>query len=346
MNNKHFCQRPFSEIEIHTDGNVYTCCPDYLKKYPIGNIFNVSSFDEIWYSEKAIELRQRILNSDYSLCNSNICNMKIDQEEVEQITHPSYPTLVRFAYDTQCNLRCMICRDSLIYNSEERNKEYDSMIDSMFLPVLKNAKIMSITSAGEITASKHSQILTKRAAEMYPNLKFEILTNGLLFNKEFCDSLGITNRIERVVISLHAMKKNTYETIMKGSNYDIVRKNLQWIFEMKKEGKISDVCLIFVACSINYKEIPEFIEYSILNDAHSTVWEYRNHNKTVMDRQFKKYAVWLKEHPKYNDFVKTINKVQLKYKDTCRMPDIFKGLKTISLFESFKYRICPNKFSK
>lgn len=53
--NKNYCYKPFSEVEIYENGNVYTCCPDFFtEEYSIGNIFEVNSFDEIWYSEKAI----------------------------------------------------------------------------------------------------------------------------------------------------------------------------------------------------------------------------------------------------------------------------------------------------
>ena len=92
----------------------------------------------------------------------------------------------------------------------------------------------------------YSQKIIKKAAQMYPNLKFELLTNGLLFNEKFVDELGIVNKIERIVVSLHAARKTTYETIMRGSKYDLVHKNLEWIFSLKKSGKIKDVCLIFV----------------------------------------------------------------------------------------------------
>ena len=61
MQNKCICQRPFSEIEIHTDGNVYTCCPDYLKKYPIGNIFSVKSFDEYGIHRRQLTLEKKYL---------------------------------------------------------------------------------------------------------------------------------------------------------------------------------------------------------------------------------------------------------------------------------------------
>lgn len=346
MSNKHICARPFTEIEIHTDGNVYTCCPAYLKNYPIGNIFKVNSFDEIWYSKEAIDLRQKVLDCDYSFCNKNICDMKFVPNTNMSVTDTLYPELVRFAYDSQCNLKCMFCRDSFICNKEDFNEKYDQLIDSLFLPILKNAKIMSITSVGEITASKHSQKIIKKAAQLYPNLKFELLTNGLLFNEKFVDDMGIIDRIERIVISLHASKKTTYETIMRGAKYDLVQKNLEWIFSLKKSGKIQDICLIFVACSLNYKEIPDFIDFAIKSGATATVWEYRNHNRTQMDAQFEKYAVWQKSHPQYNDFVRIMNDVKSKYKNQCRMPQIFNDLEPICPFESLKNKIkyvLPNK---
>ncbi len=338
MMNNCICLRPFSEIEIHTDGNVYTCCPDWLKNYPIGNIFEAESFDEIWYSQKAIELRRYILNGSYDFCKVNICNKKFN-EDIELVEKPPYPTLVRFAYDTQCNLKCMICRDSLIYNSQHKIEEYNELTDKLFIPILKNAKLMSITSAGEITSSEHSQCLVKKAAELYPNLKFEILTNGLLFDADFCNKLGITDRIERINISLHAMEKETYEKIMRGSKYDKVMSNLDWIFSLKKSGKINDVCLIFVAFSLNYKEIPSFIDYARRNGVHASVWEYRNHYKTIMDSKYSEYAVWEQSHPKYNDFVKVIEKVKENYGTYCNMPELFYNLKSISILQSVKHKI-------
>ena len=70
---KEFCTRPFEEIEIHINGEVYTCCPNWNKAYSIGNIYK-NSFEEIWNGEKAQELRTRIMNKDYSLCDNTICS--------------------------------------------------------------------------------------------------------------------------------------------------------------------------------------------------------------------------------------------------------------------------------
>lgn len=336
---KNICQRAFSEIEIGADGNVHTCCPNYLKNYPIGNIFNVSSFDEIWYSDKAIELRKHILNNNYDFCNTEICNKKIKEEDIKLTERPDYPTLVRFAYDTQCNLKCKICRDSLIVNSEKQIEKYDNMIDTILLPILKNAKIMSLTSSGEITASEHSQKLLKKAAELYPNLKFELLTNAFLFNEKFCNNIGIIEKIDRIVISMHGMTKNTYESIMRGANFETTKQNIEWILSLKSQKKINEVSIVFVVSSLNYKDLPQFVEFCKTNNANPIIWEYRKFNDTEMGNHFDEYAIWNKKHPEYNNFVKILNEIEKEDNNLVRMPELFQNLKPISKYEAFKIKL-------
>lgn len=339
MNKNQICQRPFSEIEIHTDGKVYTCCPSYQRFYCIGNIFEANSFDEIWYSEAAKELRRNLINNNYKYCDTQICNPKLGTENIEYTETPPYPKQVRLGYDCHCNLKCVFCRDKIKINTPEENEKYDSLIETVLIPTLKNANLLSITSTGEITASKHSIKLIERATEVYPNLEFELLTNGLLFNEKFYNSLNFRNKIRTIIVSLHAIKKHTYESIVRGSKYEIVHKNLQYIFDLKERGKIKDVCLIFVVFSKNYKELPEFIDFALKNNASPGIWEYRSYNRTTMDSNPLKYEVWNKSHPEYNNFVKVIKEIQNKYPNKFSMPKLFKDLEPIPEIEIFKNRI-------
>ena len=321
------CYRPFNEIEVHVDGRVYTCCPDYLKNlYYIGNINEVETFDDIWYSPKAIQLRKSVMSQLYTHCNLSICDRREFCDNKNPASeYPNYPTLVRFSYDRQCNLKCTICRDLKICNNFQINKKYDKLIDKIFIPLLKNAQIMSINSVGELTASPHSMKLLRKAVATYPNLKFEILTNGLLFNESFCKKMGILNRMERVVVSMHAIEEKTYESIMIGSNFNKVKKNLQWLASMKNSGLINEICLIFVAFSTNYKEIPAFVEFAMKNGFYPSVWEYRRHN-TLMDQNADLHEIWNPKHPEYTEFISVIEKVREKYGDYCRMPQHFLNL--------------------
>ena len=69
-----FCPVPFQEIEIFSDGSVFACCPSWNEYYSIGNVFE-SNVEEIWNSDKVVQLRRRILNNDYSLCKKDKCYM-------------------------------------------------------------------------------------------------------------------------------------------------------------------------------------------------------------------------------------------------------------------------------
>ena len=70
--NKDICYMPFYMAEISENGNVYPCCPRFIDFYSFGNLFE-NNFQEIWFSEKANNFRNKILHNDYSLCNRNMC---------------------------------------------------------------------------------------------------------------------------------------------------------------------------------------------------------------------------------------------------------------------------------
>ena len=94
-----------------------------------------------------------------------------------------------------------------------------------FLPILKNCEIVSLNGSGEVFASSHCKKLVKAIVEKYPNIKFDIHTNGTLCTNELCDKLGITEKIVSVDISLHSATEKTYNKIMLGSSYKNVIKN-------------------------------------------------------------------------------------------------------------------------
>lgn len=50
MPNCKACESPFFHIEVFPNGDVFTCCCDYIK-WSIGNIFE-NTFEEVWNSKK------------------------------------------------------------------------------------------------------------------------------------------------------------------------------------------------------------------------------------------------------------------------------------------------------
>ena len=58
-----FCERPFKQFNITTDGKVSQCCDDLYFDYPMGNLKENSILD-IWFGKKFETARKSLLNND------------------------------------------------------------------------------------------------------------------------------------------------------------------------------------------------------------------------------------------------------------------------------------------
>ncbi len=317
------CAQPFTALEIDTNGNVYTCCPAYINEFNIGNIYENDNIETLWNGEKAQELRRKIINEDYSLCNLKLCRQKqlCQKENISEIAPlPQYITL---AYDKECNLQCITCRDKKYKNTKEQIEIFNKKIDSILVPLIKEAKILALSGSGEAFYSTHSRMLIKKIAIANQDLKFNINTNGLLFNQQNCESLGIRNRINEVFVSLHAFDNNTYNKIMIGSNLEVVLKNIEYMSNAQKTGEINKVTINTVISDINYKEISKIVAFAKKLDIHITISQFY-HWGTEFGKNYEKIAVWEEKHPNHIKFVKELKKINY---DKCFLSPLFQELK-------------------
>lgn len=320
-----FCRRAFQCIEIHQDGSICVCCPAWNKFYMLGNIFN-GSFEDAWNSEKAVELRKRILNNDYSLCDVKNCPA-IASGDFNSFTHyetkgytpvmMEYPKEVKFCYDAECNIVCEMCRDSLFLNSDEQLKKYDEMIDTTFLPLLKNAELVTINAQGDPFASRHSRKLISAIVKNYPNIMFEFHTNASTCTPEILEELGVVDRIKIMRVSLHAASAKTYGLIVKNGEkiFPKTIKNLEYIKKLREQYKVPfEFYNQFVIMAKNYKDMPAFVDMNDKLGATSVFWEYLSNIGHSENKQVDLKSVHLKEHPKHKDFLKYL-----------KHPNMYKG---------------------
>lgn len=325
------CIKPFTSIEIDPYGDVYTCCPAFLRHNTvrnlnsIGNILN-DSFEEIWYSPKAIELRQCMLNGDYSKCDLNLCRQRTleEPENFDSRLKPELPTEITLAYDRECNLSCITCRDEIYRNSKEKKDLLNSRIKTTILPLLKNAKKIALSGSGEVFASEHSRLLVKEITNNYPDVKFFIMSNGLLCNEANCDALGLTNKIEGVFFSLPALDNEIYSKIMVGGNLEIVLKNIEWLAECYKKRIIDPVGLGSVISDINFREIPKLVDFAQKKNL-SLVFSQYNPWGTKLDKDYKNLAVWDTNHKNHAEFVKILKESTDYWR--CHLQPLFEDLK-------------------
>lgn len=302
-----FCPQPFNRIEIHHHGEVFCCCPAHLNYYSLGNIFT-SSFDEIWNGKKAIELRKKILSNDFSLC-SDICNRKnLQNSNSENYTEivMDYPEEVSITTDNTCNLRCKFCRDKFPNNNFDKEK-FEEEIENIYLPILKNVKILTIGTTGEPFASHKEKLLIKRVAEKYPNIRFQFQTNGVLGNARTLKDLNIEDRIESIAVSIHAATRWTYNKIVRGGKFDKVLSNLELYSNLKKENKLNKLRIIFVVFSENYKEMPAFVRLAQKYNANAEFWALMEIPSTKVGQNFTKYSIVNPQHKDHKKLIKVLN---------------------------------------
>lgn len=296
--NSEACSFPFTVAEIDEDGSVYGCCAAYSIGYSFGNIYE-QTFDEIWNGEKAQKFRQQFIDEHFHYCDFNLCAK--EWTEFTPTKTAEYPTRVQLNYDSTCTARCIYCRREPHATNPHK---FDENLEDVILPILKNAKLVNVTALGEVFASPTSKKLINRITEKYPDIKFYVYTNGIECNEEKLIEYKLIDKVEFVVLSLPALTKATYDSIVLGGNFDKVIKNIKFLGELRKQNIINNFVLNFVVNSYNYKEMPDFVNFAKENNATVSFVKLNKHSGN--DYIYDKIAVAEEFHPEYQQYLEIV----------------------------------------
>ena len=318
--NKQICMYPFSFVQINYDGEITCCCfipyENGKYAYTYGNVFE-QDFDEIWNGEKAKKFRQDVLDGKYTFCALDSCKRNHSltwfTENPDDVNlEAEYPERIMMDIDNTCNVRCIMCRDNL---SVSKYKELDSEMQNKLLKILKNAKLLNPCCGGEFFVSSKSQKLVKEAIKIYPDLKYNIFTNGIFCDEKHFNDLNLYKRVNHLRISVHAMTKPTYERIVRGGDFDKVIKNIKWVAKQQELGNITDCKLNFVVSSINYKEMPDFAKFALDLKVKASFWELRQFESSVLSKNIKPFAIFEENHPAHQKLVEVLQNPVFREKD-------------------------------
>jgi len=317
---KRMCFYPFENIEINQKGEVYTCCPTWINEYSIGNVFE-QNLDEIWNGEKARKLRKSVIDGDYSFCSKEYCvyvsgNFKnSENSEKYSIENTPFPRFVKLSYDKECNIACRICRDNLLKNTLEEEKELNKYFDEKIFPFLKDAKVVTVNTCGDPFGSRHSRRVIQKIGESYPDIKFDFHTNGTLCSLKMLSDLNVSDKIQVMRISVSATTEQTYDKIVQFGNglFKRLLTNLEDISKLKKKYGF-EFYLHFIVTAKNYKEIEDFIDFAEKYGATPCFWEY-NSTCSFAKNIDESWIITNPEHEEYSEFVKILSSPKFeKYK--------------------------------
>lgn len=300
MSEYSICHYPYTSIQINEQGDVHCCCHPWCSSFAFGNILK-QPFSEIWNGERAQEFRKQFQNDDYKYCNLDTCINAPDRKYKTTLIAEHYPDVIALSYDRICNVECIFCRGC---NIKQDLSEFDRTMDKWAPEVFKNAERVSLSGVGEALASTHTRNVMTKIAKLYPKIKFDILTNGILMDEKNLTELGIINNLGVIRFSFHSVKKSTYNKLVKRGNFDKVMRNIKFIANLKKEGKVEQLEFRFVINAYNYKEMVDFAKMAKKYNANVTFLNLLENEDTK--EKFNELNVINPNHKRHNDFIKVL----------------------------------------
>lgn len=324
------CPVPFQRLEV-LETSSHLCCASFLKP-TIGDLQTASDWRDVWNSESAEAIRASVHDGSYRYCDKLACpaiqsdglipaaQLAARSAAWKQVVEAREtkvdrgPEEVNLAYDKTCNLSCPSCRASPYAADEATRTRYDALQERVILPMLKDARRVTITGSGDPFASKNFRRLMERLTpEAYPHLKFHVMTNGMLFTpREWARFPALHGRVELLSISLDGASAETHEALRRGARWDVMEENLAFAGELRRQGHIDAFHLGFVVQAENYHEMGDAISLCERVGADAVYFGRITNWGTFSQAEYARKAIFLPEHPDHRRFLAAMTDPRLR----------------------------------
>lgn len=305
---KIICYAPFVQVFISPNGSVYTCPECTLRNSDMVNLGNLkeSSFKQIWNSSYSKQFRKKAKLGENTNCFIPACANKTNfymhilhdfhknnnGQKVQEL-----PKIVVFGEDLKGYTNC---------NSSDYVQEIDMSLKEKYFEILKDAQQVVFSHNSDPFINKHTSEFIKEIAEKFKGLKFNFVSNGIEFNKENSDKLGITDRLGKALIFVNAATKETYDANVHNGDFEVLKQNLNWLKSMKQDNKLSDLFLVFLIDENNFKEMIQFVEFAKEFDARALFW-LKFDKKFCYRYSLPEDCIMKPTNKNYAEFVKILN---------------------------------------
>jgi MoaA/NifB/PqqE/SkfB family radical SAM enzyme len=283
------CHAPNLSMHISQNGVVSAC--SLTRFTPLGN-YPRQSLNEIWWGEKAREMRNSIKGSQFpdgcDVCRAdfnsgNFANIRArhydkyagnrldrfknkTQNFLKYKHFGEFPKVISFELSNTCNLECLSCI-GLLSSSIRKNREKMPPIPQLFgkefleelipfLPFLEEAKFYG----GEPFLIQLYIDIWEYLADNNPGCCIYITTNGTVFNKRIENILRKLKNVE-LIVSLDGISKSTLEKIRVNANYETVMSNLFKFKEiLESHGKRLTISPTYMR--YNWHEYPALYDFA------------------------------------------------------------------------------------
>jgi len=320
----YFCPRPFEFATVNDKGEIYLCCPGWLK-IAAGSMDRVT-FEEVWNSKYAQKMRASILDGTFAYCNDNCPYTKTRTgilKRNEDVTDPWHkeiiekgltrlergPREITVSHDPTCNLTCPSCRRGMFKHDAESRARSTRIHEQVFSQAVKDAELIEICGNGDPFASPlYLDALRTFDAERFPDLKIGLVTNGLRLDAKMWDSIAACHgAIRRIHISWNGARPETFAANQRGGRLETLLQNMPFIAELRASGAIPFMSFGFYVQRNNYREMPEMLPFARQFNADAIYFTPVSKSIAHTDAEFADHAVHRPGHEEFEAFREVLN---------------------------------------
>ena len=212
------------------------------------------------------------------------------KDRMKGIASISYPKILEFEISNLCNMECPMCfghlsskhaanRDKDIdwgTNIFDNNENLDHLIEELkeFIPYLEEIRFVG----GEPLAHKGMFKIAKVVADIKPELKLQVCTNGSVYNKKV-ERLCKENNVQ-FSFSVDTVIPEEYHKIRIGGKYEQTYSNIDKFRNLVGKDNIN---INTTLMNINAENIIKVFEYSLNNSYSLFVNTYAREGRVKMN---------------------------------------------------------------
>jgi hypothetical protein len=283
-------------------------------------------WEAAWNSDQAGLMRESILDGSFKYCNSGVCpailsgNLPKKSEVTDRhfrhyidnnvVKIPDGPREISISHDPSCNLACPQCRQDFILSDDAKNAEFKETIESFIKPLIEFAEIdrstILMSGDGEIFVSPHyREVLKLFDPEKHSHVGINLLSNGLVFESGWKKVPNIHPLVRSVTISTDGASEEVYR-VTRGGSWKKLYRNLQYISELRRTGKIKKFGIHYAVQTCNYKDMKRMVEIGLKLHVDRIAFAILRNGGVYDPAEYATRCIFQASHPDHAAFVKEL----------------------------------------
>lgn len=240
-----------------------------------------NTLQEIWDGDVAERIREAFTQGELIGCHEDTCpdcindweSVHVSEEKMLELKkqRTSIPEYLSLAYDERCNHACPSCREGIM-KVDRLYMDQVRQITANVRPYVNHVKQLITNGIGDLFVTTEIVEILENLQPVRPDFSMFIETNGVLFKENWSRLEHLSRYPITVSVTPNSFDRATYKYLAGGiDDLERFEESMQFLTDLKHEGKISRIRLIMVVQDTNFRQIPEFIRRGIAYDADDIV---------------------------------------------------------------------------